>query len=80
MKEEIFGPLLRLKTYASDLNEAIHYINSGSRPLAAYFFGDNQAHQRQIARQTTSGALVINDVMTHVSLDSLPFVVSESQE
>ena len=73
MQEEIFGPLLPLKTYATDVSEAIRYINAGPRPLAAYYFGYTESRQQLIARQTTSGALVINDVMTHASLDSLPF-------
>ena len=55
------------------MDEAIAYINDHPRPLAAYFFGDNETHQQRMAQHTTSGALVINDVMTHVSLDSLPF-------
>lgn len=73
MQTEIFGPLLPIKTYAQHMDEAIAYINDHPRPLAAYFFGDNETHQQRMAQHTTSGALVINDVMTHVSLDSLPF-------
>lgn len=73
MQEEIFGPLLPIKTYAGDVKEAINYINAHPRPLAAYYFGYDETRQQQMANQTTSGALVINDVMTHASLDSLPF-------
>lgn len=73
MQEEIFGPLLPIKTYSGDLSEAIRYINAHPRPLAAYYFGNDNARQQQMRQQTTSGALVINDVMTHVSIDSLPF-------
>ncbi|QZN97426.1 coniferyl aldehyde dehydrogenase [Symbiopectobacterium purcellii] len=73
MQEEIFGPLLPLKTYTAGIGEAIRYINAGPRPLAAYYFGHDTEHQRHIATRTTSGALVINDVMTHAAIDSLPF-------
>lgn len=73
MQEEIFGPLLPIKTLRGDIDEAIGYINAHPRPLAAYYFGNDPQRQRQMAQQTTSGALVINDVMTHASLDSLPF-------
>ena len=73
MQEEIFGPLLPVMTYSGDLAEVIGYINAHPRPLAAYFFSDDVEHQRLMRQKTTSGALVINDVMTHVSLDSLPF-------
>ncbi len=73
MQEEIFGPLLPVKTYSGDLHEAIRYINQRPRPLALYYFGDDAAQQQLIAERTTSGALVFNDVMTHVSMTSLPF-------
>jgi len=73
MQEEIFGPLLPIKTYTGGLDEAIAMINAGPRPLAAYYFGHTEAGQQKMINNTTSGALVINDVMTHASLDSLPF-------
>ncbi|WNJ95904.1 coniferyl aldehyde dehydrogenase [Vibrio ruber] len=72
MQEEIFGPLLPVKTYRA-LEDAIDYINQHPRPLAAYYFGENQTQQAQFANQTTSGGLVINDVMTHVTIEDLPF-------
>ncbi len=53
--------------------EPINYINEHDRPLAAYFFSDNSAHQDLFAQHTTSGALVINDVMTHALVNDLPF-------
>ncbi|MFM2485960.1 coniferyl aldehyde dehydrogenase [Celerinatantimonas yamalensis] len=72
MQEELFGPLLPIKTY-QDSAQAIAYINSHPRPLAAYYFGVDKTNQAAFMAQTTSGALVINDVMTHVMIDSLPF-------
>jgi coniferyl-aldehyde dehydrogenase len=72
MQEEIFGPLLPVMTVAG-FDEAVDYINVHPRPLAAYYFGNDKTRQDSFMRQTTSGALVINDVMTHVSIDSLPF-------
>ncbi|QUX96700.1 coniferyl aldehyde dehydrogenase [Marinomonas sp. CT5] len=72
MQEEIFGPLLPVKTYAKP-EEAVAYINNNPRPLAAYYFGDNTERQQAFARNTISGGLVINDAMTHVSVETLPF-------
>ena len=72
MQEEIFGPLLPVKTYARP-EEAVAYINSNPRPLAAYYFGDDTERQQAFALNTISGGLVINDVMTHVSVETLPF-------
>jgi coniferyl-aldehyde dehydrogenase len=72
MQEEIFGPLLPIKTWAAR-SEAVDYINAHPRPLAAYYFGNDPAQQHTFAAQTTSGALVINDVMSHSSVETLPF-------
>jgi coniferyl-aldehyde dehydrogenase len=72
MREEIFGPILPVMTVADD-NAAIAHINAGPRPLAAYYFGRDEAARAHFAARTTSGALVIDDVMTHVSMEALPF-------
>ncbi|MDH0428108.1 aldehyde dehydrogenase family protein [Stutzerimonas stutzeri] len=72
MREEIFGPLLPVKTF-DDASEPIAYINANPRPLAAYYVDNDVARQQHFIAQTTSGAVVINDVMTHASIDSLPF-------
>lgn len=72
MQEEIFGPLLPVMVCAS-AEEAVAYINAHPRPLAAYYFGDTQEGQAHFASRTTSGALVINDIMSHVSIETLPF-------
>lgn len=72
MREEIFGPILPLLTYREP-EEALDYINSHPRPLAAYYFGDDPARQQAFTERTTSGATVINDVMTHVGVENLPF-------
>ncbi len=40
MQEEIFGPLLPVKTYQK-LDEAIDYVNAHERPLGLYYFGSD---------------------------------------
>jgi coniferyl-aldehyde dehydrogenase len=72
LREEIFGPLLPIKTYR-DFSTAIDYINTQQRPLAAYYFGEDAGERQQVLERTTSGALVINDVMSHVLFEELPF-------
>ncbi len=72
MQEEVFGPLLPIRTYRQE-REAEAYITRNPRPLAAYYFSEDADAQRAFAERTISGALVINDVMTHVSIDELPF-------
>lgn len=72
LTEEIFGPLLPIKVYR-DFDSAIDYINSKSRPLACYYFGEDAAERDQVVERTTSGAVVLNDVMSHVLMETLPF-------
>ena len=38
MQEEIFGPVLPIKTY-KEVSESVDYINSKDRPLGLYYFG-----------------------------------------
>lgn len=71
MQEEIFGPLLPV--VAMNVDQAIARINAHDRPLAAYLFSDSEAVQAQFGASVTSGALVLNDIMSHASIESLPF-------
>jgi coniferyl-aldehyde dehydrogenase len=72
MQEEIFGPVLPIKTY-SDTSEAVDYINSKDRPLGLYYFGDDKAEQNLVLDNTTSGGVTINDVISHIQMEDLPF-------
>lgn len=72
LREEIFGPLLPIKTYR-DFATAIDYVNGQPRPLAAYYFGEDAGERQQVLERTTSGGVVINDVMSHVVFEALPF-------
>lgn len=72
MQDEIFGPLLPIKTY-KNFEETISYINARPRPLAAYYFGDNKSEEKRFLTGTTSGGVSINDVMFHMLQKDLPF-------
>lgn len=72
MREEIFGPLLPVRTYRS-LDEAIGYINARPRPLALYYFGKEGADSEALLKCTTSGNVGINNTLMHVAVDDLPF-------
>ncbi len=72
MREEIFGPLLAVRTYRT-LDEAIAFVNARPRPLALYYFGENAQDIKAVLRQTVSGGACINDVMLQFATDSLPF-------
>jgi len=72
MKDEIFGPLLPVKTYSAT-DEAIGYINDHPRPLAVYYFGADAAEEKRVLERTTSGGVTVNDVIMHISMEDLPF-------
>lgn len=72
MQEEIFGPLICLKTY-QDIEECIRFIRARPHPLALYYFGKDKQEERYVLDNTISGGVCINDVMQHVSSEYLPF-------
>jgi coniferyl-aldehyde dehydrogenase len=72
MKDEIFGPLLPVKTYTK-VEEAVDYVNAHARPLGLYYFGTDGTEQTSVMTRTTSGGTTINDVLMHVSMEDLPF-------
>ncbi|WP_202391948.1 coniferyl aldehyde dehydrogenase [Qipengyuania vulgaris] len=72
MQEEIFGPVLPVKTYRQ-LDEAIDYVNRNDRPLGLYYFGDDSNERETVLTRTISGGVTVNDVIFHVSMEDLPF-------
>jgi coniferyl-aldehyde dehydrogenase len=72
MKDEIFGPLLPVKTYDT-VDEAIGYVNGNARPLGLYYFGNDAKEQEHVLSRTTSGGVTVNDVVMHVAMEDLPF-------
>jgi coniferyl-aldehyde dehydrogenase len=72
MQEEIFGPVLPVKSYQG-LDEALAYVNDHDRPLGLYYFGADEAEKEKVLSGTTSGGVTINDVVFHVAQEDLPF-------
>ena len=72
MQEEIFGPVLPVKTYRS-VEEAVGYVNAHDRPLGLYYFGADAAERERVLERTTSGGVTVNDVVFHVAQEDLPF-------
>ena len=72
MQEEIFGPVLAVKTYKT-ADEAVDYVNAHDRPLGLYWFGTDEAEKARVLDRTTSGGVTINDVVMHVAQEELPF-------
>ena len=72
LQEEIFGPIFPLMTYKS-FDEALNYIRSRPNPLALYYFGSASDEISKLKQDSLSGALVINDTLTQMLVDDLPF-------
>jgi coniferyl-aldehyde dehydrogenase len=72
MQEEIFGPLLPIRTYR-EIDEVTNYVNTHPRPLALYYFGTDSGEERRVLDRTSSGGVTLNDVMTHAFVEDLPF-------
>jgi coniferyl-aldehyde dehydrogenase len=72
MQEEIFGPLLPVKSYRT-LDEAIAYVNAHDRPLALYPFSHDRATVQRILDATRAGGVTINDTLLHFAINDLPF-------
>ena len=73
MRNEIFGPLLPIRTYR-DINEAVDFINGQGHPLALYYFGrSGGAELEHVLDRTRSGGVSVNDIAAHSGCEDLPF-------
>lgn len=72
MQEEIFGPVMPVIGY-NTVEEVINTINAGNKPLALYVFTKSPAFADKIIDNTSSGAVVVNDVLVHAGHPHLPF-------
>jgi coniferyl-aldehyde dehydrogenase len=72
MQNEIFGPLLPIKTYKT-LDEVVDYVNSKDRPLGFYVFTNSKGAEDRLLYSTISGGVTINNCMLHVAQHDLPF-------
>ncbi|MDW8417906.1 MAG: aldehyde dehydrogenase family protein [Chitinophagales bacterium] len=72
MQEEIFGPVLPVLTY-NQLEEAVRFINAGEKPLALYIYSKSRKNREYIIRNTSSGAVCINESLIQNGHAYLPF-------
>ncbi|MGS2727444.1 aldehyde dehydrogenase family protein [Psychroserpens sp. BH13MA-6] len=72
MQEEIFGPILPVKTYQT-IDEVIQYVNSKEKPLALYIYAKQKNVVRAIINQTRAGTTCINSNAIQFSNHYLPF-------
>jgi coniferyl-aldehyde dehydrogenase len=72
MQQEIFGPILAIKTYRDTL-DAIAYINQGDRPLGLYIFAKDRGFIDQVTQKTQSGGVAINTIALQAGQPSMGF-------
>lgn len=72
MQEEIFGPILPVIPFDA-LEDAISYVNDRPRPLALYYFDWDKSRGDDMLTLTHSGGVCINDTLSHVGVDDIPF-------
>ena len=73
MREEIFGPLLPVKTYR-DIADVINYVNANDRPLGLYYFGSPKSEEfKRINESIMCGGITVNDIAAHAMQEDLPF-------
>lgn len=71
-QNEIFGPVLMMLEY-DRLEDALNYINQRPHPLAYYYFDYDEKRADFVLRNSQSGGFSVNDVITHVAEEDLPF-------
>lgn len=72
MEEEIFGPIMPIKTYKT-FDEALAYIKTKGKPLALYMFSDSKEEVDRLTEEISFGGGCINDTLMHFSNHLLPF-------
>jgi aldehyde dehydrogenase (NAD+) len=72
MTDEIFGPILPVLT-VQNLDEAIAFVNSRPKPLAAYLFTKAKAVRDRVIKEVPAGGMVVNHLLFHFATHKLPF-------
>jgi len=72
MQDELFGPILPILNVNS-ADEAINLINQREKPLALYVFSEYKEVQERFKLRTSSGGILVNDTLMHLSIEQLPF-------
>lgn len=72
MQSEIFGPILPILEY-ENISEIIDYLQNKPSPLAMYLFSKDKKTINLLLRRLKYGNSCINDLVVHVSENSIPF-------
>lgn len=71
-QEEIFGPILPIMTF-NNLDNVIDTINKVEKALSLYVFSKSNKNINKVIKNTSSGAVGVNDTTIHFAHTELPF-------
>jgi aldehyde dehydrogenase (NAD+) len=72
LKEEVFGPVLPILQY-DDLDAVLRKEAALPNPLALYVYSADDAEVQHILSSSRSGGVCVNDCITHMLAENLPF-------
>lgn len=72
MRDEIFGPILPVVTVQS-IDDAITFVNSRPKPLAAYLFTKSKAVRERVIKEVPAGGMLVNHLVFQFATAKLPF-------
>jgi aldehyde dehydrogenase (NAD+) len=72
MKDEIFGPILPILSYAND-TDLKNIISGYEKPLSLYVFTENKNFAKKIIQEFSFGGGCVNDTIIHLVNNRLPF-------
>lgn len=72
MKEEIFGPIFPILTF-NELDGLIYTLKRMEKPLALYYFTEDQDSYKKVIDSISFGGGCINDTLSHVASSYLEF-------
>jgi aldehyde dehydrogenase (NAD+) len=72
MQEEIFGPVLPIITYSSEI-DAVNSINSLPKPLALYVFARDKKKAEYFLNNSSAGGSCVNDCIVQFNHQNLHF-------
>ena len=76
MQDEIFGPILPIID-VNTLDEVISFIKKREKPLSLYMFSPSSKKIDQVVHQTSSGSIVVNDLIMHMSCEFFRIIFNQ---
>ena len=73
MTEETFGPVMSIHSFNDENDLLIQLNNQNNYGLSASIFTKEKTKARTIAKNISTGAVNVNDVLTHYGVSDLPF-------